>query len=79
MTMSSYITLSPFFYYIIHESDIKQYIIIASEGSLPYMVKYPKLKELVEQFVITNSHGIDKSIIDQYVLFICDRLLTNVT
>lgn len=77
--MSMYITLSPFFYYLIYEADLKQYITIASEGSLPYMIKYPKLKELVEYFVKTNSHGIDKSIIDQYVLFICDRLLTNVT
>ena len=69
-----YITLSPFFYYVANQDRIDDYIAIETNGCLPYHIASGKLRQLVSQYIKENSHGVDKSNEDSYIMYICDKL-----
>lgn len=70
-----YFTLNPFFYYISNKENIEQYIIIESDGELPYNMPYKKLKSIVESYINRNSQGVDENKINDYIIYICDQLV----
>lgn len=69
-----FITLSPFFYFIANQKNIEDYVGIASGGRLPYHLPSTELKQLVGQYIEMNSHGVDESNKNSYILYICDQL-----
>lgn len=72
-----YLVLSPFFYYIAHQGAIENYVLIESSGERPYLMRYSKLKQIVERYIENNSHGIDETKKEKYILYICDQLSLN--
>lgn len=69
-----YFVISPVFYYITHQKDIEDYIIIESNGENPNLMTYRKLKGYVESYINSNSHGVDENVKDKYIMCICDML-----
>jgi hypothetical protein len=69
-----YFTLSPFFYYAVHQDDINNYIAIETNGSHSCTLPYKKLKSIVEKYITSNGHGIDENNMEKYIVYICDKL-----
>lgn len=72
----AFITFNPFFYYAIHCNNINNYVTLESDGSLPNLIGYKKLKGIVENYIINNGEGVDASRLNEYVVYICDKLLS---
>ena len=69
-----HLVLNPFFYYIAHQENIENFIIIESHGEHPHLMQYNKLKPIVERFVSRYNESIDDNRKEKYILYICDKL-----
>lgn len=69
-----YLVLSPFFYYIANQKSIEDYVTIESHGEHPHLMRYNKLKPIIERYIELNSQGVDGNNKEKYILYICDQL-----
>jgi len=69
-----YFVLNPFFYYVANQAAIEDYVVMESNGKPPYLLNYCELRSIVEQFIDLNSHGVDESKKEKYILYVCDQL-----
>lgn len=70
-----YFTLSPFFYFVTHQKDIETYVTIESGGENPNIMKYRKLKQLVDKYIEKNHQGIEYGKHELYSMYVCDKLM----
>lgn len=70
-----YFTLSPFFYYIAHSSDILNFIVIHTDGKFPHShLDKEAIRGLIEKFILLNSHGVDEKSLDKYTDYIYNSI-----
>jgi len=72
-----YFVLNPFFYYIANQDSIRDFVTLESNGKHICNMTYSELRNLVERYVIMNSHGVDGNRKDSYIMYICDALVAN--
>ena len=69
-----YLSLSPFFYYLANKEAINDFIIIESNGAHICTIPYKNLKLIVSDYVNKNSNGVDEHHINDYIVYICDKI-----